>query len=71
MKCPLTLNAPFMAGRVPVSREGLECLQEKCAWWVTLIKPGPRGELGACAIHYLGIFGIEKAGVAPSGSPLP
>lgn len=33
MKCPLTLTSPFMAGGATISREGLECLEEKCAWW--------------------------------------
>jgi hypothetical protein len=61
---------PLKYGPTLGERE-MTCDGKECAWWVPLVKPGPRGEKGACAIHYLGIFGIEKAGEPSLDSPLP
>lgn len=60
MKCPLLMAAERGNSNMEIrfTPESDDCIQEKCAWWVPLIKPGPRGEKGACAIHYLGVFGI-------------
>ena len=61
MKCPLLTAAIFSSPvEATFDRVADDCREEKCAWWVPLVKPGPRGEKGACAINYMGVFAIER-----------